>query len=73
MSAAPVPFSIARSSCLYLPNFHIPARYGRASMGVVDDRFEKNLMMTSLDVEFNWARRSSLWWLRFGLACAGSG
>ncbi len=42
-------------------------------MSVIDDRFEKNLMMTSLDVEFNWARRSSLWWLRFGLACAGSG
>lgn len=40
-------------------------------MGVIDDRFEKNLMVTSPDFVFNWARRSSLWWLQFGLACCG--
>lgn len=40
-------------------------------MGLIDDRFEKNLMVTSLDFVFNWARRSSLWWLQFGLACCG--
>ena len=40
-------------------------------MGVIDDRFEKNVMVTSLDFVFNWARRSSLWWLQFGLACCG--
>lgn len=40
-------------------------------MSVIDDRFEKNLMVTSLDFVFNWARRSSLWWLQFGLACCG--
>lgn len=40
-------------------------------MGVIDDRFEKNLMVTSLDFVFNWARRSSLWSLQFGLACRG--
>ncbi len=40
-------------------------------MGLVDDRFEKNVFTTSLDFVFNWARRSSLWWLQFGLACCG--
>lgn len=40
-------------------------------MGLLDDRFEENAMVSSLDVLFNWARRSSLWWLQFGLACCG--
>ena len=38
-------------------------------MGLIEDRFEKNVMTTSVDWVFNWARRSSLWWLQFGLAC----
>ena len=38
-------------------------------MGLIDDRFEKNVFTTSLDFLFNWGRRSSLWWLQFGLAC----
>ena len=38
-------------------------------MGLIDDRFDKNVFITSLDFLFNWARRSSLWWLQFGLAC----
>src|SRR5680860_934919 len=38
-------------------------------MGLIDDRFDKNIFVTSLDFVFNWARRSSLWWLQFGLAC----
>src|SRR3954467_2817866 len=38
-------------------------------MGLIDDRFDKNVFVTSLDFVFNWARRSSLWWLQFGLAC----
>jgi NADH-quinone oxidoreductase subunit B len=38
-------------------------------MGLIDDRFEKNVLTTSVDYVFNWARRSSLWWLQFGLAC----
>ena len=38
-------------------------------MGLIDDRYDKNLFITSLDFLFNWARRSSLWWLQFGLAC----
>jgi NADH-quinone oxidoreductase subunit B len=40
-------------------------------MGLIDDRFDKNVFITSLDFVFNWARRSSLWWLQFGLACCG--
>jgi NADH-quinone oxidoreductase subunit B len=38
-------------------------------MGLIEDRFEKNVFTTSVDWVFNWARRSSLWWLQFGLAC----
>ncbi len=38
-------------------------------MGLIDDRFDKNLFVTSLDFLFNWGRRSSLWWLQLGLAC----
>ena len=38
-------------------------------MGLIEDRFEKNVLTTSVDFVFNWARRSSLWWLQFGLAC----
>ncbi len=38
-------------------------------MGLIDDKFEKNVLTTSVDWLFNWGRRSSLWWLQFGLAC----
>ena len=38
-------------------------------MGMIENRFEKNVLTTSADFLFNWARRSSLWWLQFGLAC----
>ena len=32
---------------------------------------EKNVMLTFSDHLFNWSRRSSLWWLQFGIACCG--
>jgi NADH-quinone oxidoreductase subunit B len=38
-------------------------------VGLIEDRFEKNILTTTVDFAFNWARRSSLWWLQFGLAC----
>jgi NADH-quinone oxidoreductase subunit B len=38
-------------------------------MGVLDNRFENNVMITSLDWLFNWARSYSPWPLSFGLAC----
>jgi len=36
---------------------------------VIDQRFEKNVLISSVDYVFNWARKSSLWPLTFGLAC----
>ena len=36
-----------------------------------DGGFFPNTSLTSVDIVFNWARRSSLWWLQFGLACCG--
>ena len=38
-------------------------------MGLIEDRFDKNILTTSYDKLFNWARRSSLWPMQFGLAC----
>src|SRR5215468_3103983 len=38
-------------------------------MGVLDQRFEKNFIITTVDHLFNWARKSALWPLTFGLAC----
>lgn len=38
-------------------------------MGLIENRFEKNILTTTYDVIFNWARRSSLWPMQFGLAC----
>jgi len=38
-------------------------------MGLIEDRFEPNLLLTSYDTVINWARRGSVWPLQFGLAC----
>ncbi len=38
-------------------------------MGVLDQRFEKNFLITTVDYIFNWARKSAIWPLTFGLAC----
>jgi len=35
----------------------------------LENQFEKNFVTTSVDYVFNWARKSSLWPLTFGLAC----
>ncbi len=42
---------------------------GGVGMGLIEDRFDKNIITTSYDKLFNWARRSSLWPMQFGLAC----
>ena len=38
-------------------------------MGWIENRFEKNFLVTSVDYVFNWARKSALWPMTFGLAC----
>jgi len=38
-------------------------------MSLVANQFDKNVITTSVDQVFNWARKSSLWPLTFGLAC----
>ncbi len=38
-------------------------------MGVVEHAFEENIFTTTLDYLANWARKSSLWPMQFGLAC----
>ena len=38
-------------------------------MPFLENRFERNFLTTSVDYVFNWARKSSLWPLSFGLAC----
>ena len=38
-------------------------------MGLIEDRFSKNIITTTYDAVFNWARGSSLWPMQFGLAC----
>ena len=35
----------------------------------VQDRFEENVVLTTLEQAVNWARQSSLWPLTFGIAC----
>jgi NADH-quinone oxidoreductase subunit B len=38
-------------------------------MGVIENRFEPNVLISTYDAIVNWARRSSVWPLQFGLAC----
>ena len=38
-------------------------------MSLMQNQFEQNFLTTSVDYVFNWARKSSLWPLTFGLAC----
>ena len=38
-------------------------------MGLIENRFEPNILISTYDTVINWARRSSVWPLQFGLAC----
>jgi NADH-quinone oxidoreductase subunit B len=38
-------------------------------MPFIQNQFEKNIVVTTVDDVFNWARGNSLWPLTFGLAC----
>ena len=36
---------------------------------IIEEKFDKNIIVTSIDAVANWARASSLWPMTFGLAC----
>ncbi len=38
-------------------------------MSWIEDRFEQNFMISTVDYVFNWARKSAIWPMTFGLAC----
>lgn len=38
-------------------------------MGWIENKFEKNFVVTTVDYVFNWARKSAIWPMTFGLAC----
>ena len=38
-------------------------------MGLIENRFDSNVLTTTVDKFFNWSRKSSLWPMQFGLAC----
>jgi NADH-quinone oxidoreductase subunit B len=38
-------------------------------MSWLQNRFEKNFLITTVDYIFNWARKSAVWPMTFGLAC----
>ncbi len=38
-------------------------------MSWLQNKFEKNFVITTVDYVFNWARKSALWPMTFGLAC----
>ena len=38
-------------------------------MGIVEHRFQENILTTTSDYLVNWARKSALWPMTFGLAC----
>ncbi len=38
-------------------------------MGLIEGRFGPNLLVSSYDTVFNWARKWSVWPMQFGLAC----
>ena len=38
-------------------------------MGWMQNKFEKNFLITTVDYVFNWARKSAVWPMTFGLAC----
>ena len=41
----------------------------RGPMSWLQNKFEKNFMISTVDYVFNWARKSALWPMTFGLAC----
>ena len=52
-----------------VPFLPAPAWNTRGRVSFLENQFERNVLTTSVDYVFNWARKSSLWPLSFGLAC----
>ena len=61
VNATTQPLAMAQSS--------VKLRIAPGPMPFIQNQFERNFMTTSVDYVFNWARKSSLWPLTFGLAC----
>ncbi len=59
-------FGLVRRLC-YTPPVANTLQVNR--MGYLENRFEKNFVISTVDYVFNWARKSALWPLTFGLAC----
>ena len=38
-------------------------------MSFIQNQFERNFVTTSVDYVFDWARKSAIWPMTFGLAC----
>jgi NADH-quinone oxidoreductase subunit B len=38
-------------------------------MGILEQRFDENILTTTVDGFLNWSRKSSIWPVTFGLAC----
>ena len=38
-------------------------------MGALNNKFNENILITSLDKLLNWSRSGSEWYFQFGLAC----
>src|SRR5580658_3010172 len=48
---------------------HVLCCRARGLMSWLQNKFEKNFMISTVDYVFNWARKSALWPMTFGLAC----
>jgi NADH-quinone oxidoreductase subunit B len=48
---------------------HLKHKENRPVASFIQNQFEQNIVTTSVDHVFNWARLSSIWPLTFGLAC----
>ena len=53
---------------ILVSRLHLCLESGGAELGLMDD-VEANVLTTTYDKIFNWARRSAIWPMQFGLAC----
>jgi NADH-quinone oxidoreductase subunit B len=53
----------------WVGKYETTAFCGGSPMAWIEDRFEKSFATTTVDYVFNWARKSAIWPMTFGLAC----